>query len=72
MAASRMVERIIVAGMTVEPKSITEVGTGAVIAFTFDPNRGVLVMRQPNVSMLREWSILVALKGTTLCNRDLQ
>lgn len=57
LAESRMIERIVVMGVTKAPASI-DVG-GEALGFTFDSNSKFLVIRKPGVSALADWQIKI-------------
>jgi mannosyl-oligosaccharide alpha-1,3-glucosidase len=57
LATHRMVERIIVMGVTKSPKKITRESES--IRFTFSPESQLLVLHKPDISALAEWSISV-------------
>ena len=57
----RMIERIIVMGIAIEPKDITlttqSSATEIPIEFQYDKESKILVIRKPDISALHEWTI---------------
>lgn len=56
LASHRMVERMIIAGIQKEPKSITI--EGQILRFSYNKETEVLVVRKPGVSALQNWTML--------------
>ena len=56
---TRMIERIVVAGMTTQPQSIRLVieKNTAPIEFEYDAHAQIFVVRKPNVSAVQDWTI---------------
>lgn len=58
LAADRMIERIVVMGVSQAPKRIVVVGRDDEIQCTYNAQSQVLVLRKPNISAMAEWTIL--------------
>lgn len=58
MSTDRAIERIVVMGVTSEPKSVAQ--DGDEVIFHHDAEANLLVLRKPYVSALLDWELLIA------------
>lgn len=58
--ATRMIERIVIMGLVRAPSQVYVESTSTSLEFDYNEDKGILVIRKPNVSALSVWNISIS------------